>query len=138
MALFREQAREVDIIITTALIPGKKAPVLITRDMVESMTRGSVVIDLAAEQGGNCELTKADEVVVHEGVSILGYTDLPSRMGVHASQMYSKNLQNFLKHLTADGAFKFDMEDEITRGALITRDGAIVNERIRTAVQSVG
>jgi NAD(P) transhydrogenase subunit alpha len=125
MALFREQAREVDIIITTALIPGKKAPVLITRDMVESMTRGSVVIDLAAEQGGNCELTKADEVVVHEGVSILGYTDLPSRMANQSSTLYANNVGHLLEEMGGAEEYRIDLENEVVRGALVTHDGEI-------------
>jgi NAD(P) transhydrogenase subunit alpha len=134
-ALLHEHAKNADVIITTALIFGRPAPKLITEAMVQDMKEGSVILDLAAERGGNCELTVPGEEVVRHGVRILGYTDMPSRIAVHASQMYSKNLQNFLKHLTADGAFKFDMEDEITVGALITRDGEIVHERIRQAVQ---
>jgi len=137
-ALLGEHAAKADVIITTALLFGRPAPKLITEAMVEAMKPGSVIVDLAAERGGNCELTVPGEEVVRHGVRILGYTDLASRMGVHASQMYAKNLQNFLKHLTADGVFKFDLEDEITAGSLITRDGEIVNARIRDAVQGEG
>lgn len=123
MALFAEQAKEVDIIITTALIPGKKAPTLITKDMVESMKEGSVVVDLAAEQGGNCEVTKPGEVHRHHGVTIIGYTDLPSRMAPQSSQLYGTNLFHLLDDMTKGGGYKVDMEDEVVRGALIVYEG---------------
>ena len=127
MALFREQAKEVDIIITTALIPGKPAPELITTDMVESMRRGSVIVDLAAEQGGNCKLTKPDEVVEHEGVKLIGYTDLPSRLAATSSQLYGTNLRHMLTDLTPDkeGEIKVDMDDEVIRGSTVIKDGEI-------------
>ena len=99
MALFAEQAKEVDIIVTTALIPGKPAPKLITTDMVESMKAGSVIVDLAAEQGGNCELTEKDEVVVKHGVTIIGYSNLPSRLANQSSQLYATNLRHLLTEL---------------------------------------
>ncbi|MEY3299972.1 MAG: Alanine dehydrogenase, partial [Cyanobacteriota bacterium] len=99
MALFAQQAREVDIIITTALIPGKKAPLLITRDMVESMKPGSVIVDMAAEQGGNCEVTQPGKIITHHGVTIIGLTDLPSRMAAQASQLYGNNLYHLLSDL---------------------------------------
>lgn len=125
MALFAEQARDVDIIITTALIPGKPAPRLITADMVESMKDGSVVVDLAAEQGGNCELTEPDEVVVKNGVSIIGYTDLPSRLAAQSSQLYGTNLRHLLTEMTPekDGNIVIDMDDEVIRGATICTGG---------------
>ncbi len=125
MALFAEQAKDVDIIITTALIPGKPAPRLITADMVASMKDGSVIVDLAAEQGGNCELTQADQVVVENGVSIIGYTDLPSRLAAQSSQLYASNLRHLLTDLTPekDGQIVVDMEDEAIRGATICKDG---------------
>ncbi len=125
MALFAEQARDVDIIITTALIPGKPAPRLITADMVASMKDGSVVVDLAAEQGGNCELTVAGEVVVRDGVSIIGYTDLPSRLAAQSSQLYGTNLRHLLTDLTPekDGEIVVNMEDEVIRGATICTGG---------------
>jgi NAD(P) transhydrogenase subunit alpha len=125
MALFAEQARDVDIIITTALIPGKPAPRLITAEMVESMKDGSVIVDLAAEQGGNCELTEADEVVVRNGVSIIGYTDLPSRLAAQSSQLYGTNLRHLLTDLTPekDGNIVVDMEDEVIRGATVCING---------------
>jgi NAD(P) transhydrogenase subunit alpha len=125
MALFAEQAKDVDIIITTALIPGKPAPKLITAEMVESMQDGSVVVDLAAEQGGNCELTEPGEVVVRNGVTIIGYTDLPSRLAAQSSQLYATNLRHLLTDLTPekDGNIVVDMEDEVIRGATICKDG---------------
>ena len=125
MALFAEQAKDVDIIITTALIPGKPAPKLITADMVASMKDGSVVVDLAAEQGGNCELTEPDELVVKEGVTIVGYTDLPSRMAAQSSQLYGTNLRHLLTDMTPekDGEAVVDMEDEVVRGATVCIGG---------------
>lgn len=125
MALFAEQAKEVDIIITTALIPGKPAPRLITAEMVASMKDGSVIVDLAAEQGGNCELTEADKVVTTNGVSIIGYTDLPSRLAAQSSQLYATNLRHLLTELTPekDGNIVVDMEDEVIRGATVCKDG---------------
>lgn len=120
-----------DVVITTAVIPGKTAPVLITADMVKGMRRGSVIVDLAAERGGNCELTRTDENVVEDGVTILGPANLPSTVPYHASQMYSRNLLTFMKHLVKDGKISFDMEDEIIRDTLLTRDGEIVNARLR-------
>jgi NAD(P) transhydrogenase subunit alpha len=125
MALFAEQARDVDIIITTALIPGKPAPRLITREMVESMKDGSVIVDLAAEQGGNCELTERDSVVVKNGVTLIGYTDLPSRLAAQSSQLYGTNLRHLLTDMTPekDGKLVVDMEDEVVRGATICTKG---------------
>jgi len=125
MALFAEQAKEVDIIITTALIPGRPAPKLITAAMVESMKDGSVVVDLAAEQGGNCELTEPEKVVIHHGVTLIGYTDLPSRMAAQSSQLYASNLRHLLTDLTPekDGRIVVNMEDEVIRGATICTDG---------------
>ena len=125
MALFAEQAKDVDIIITTALIPGKPAPKLITAEMVESMQDGSVIVDLAAEQGGNCELTRADAVVEANGVSIIGYTDLPSRLATQSSQLYATNLRHLLTDLTPekDGSIVVDFEDEVIRGATVCKDG---------------
>ena len=125
MALFAEQAKDVDIIITTALIPGKPAPRLITAEMVESMKDGSVIVDLAAEQGGNCELTVPEEVVVKNGVTLIGYTDLPSRLAAQSSQLYATNLRHLLTDLTPekDGNIVVDMEDEVFRGATVCKDG---------------
>ena len=125
MALFAEQAKEVDIIITTALIPGKPAPRLITAEMVESMQDGSVVVDLAAEQGGNCELTEKDQVVVRNGVSIIGYTDLPSRLAAQASQLYGTNLRHLLTELCPEknGEIDVNFDDEVIRGVTVCKGG---------------
>ncbi|MBW2493572.1 MAG: Re/Si-specific NAD(P)(+) transhydrogenase subunit alpha [Deltaproteobacteria bacterium] len=124
MALFREQAKRVDVIITTALIPGKKAPTLITADMVELMKSGSVIVDLAASQGGNCEYTVPGELVDHGGVKIVGYTDLTSRMPRHASQMFSANVAHLMEEMGGGENFGIDEENEVVRGALVLRDGA--------------
>ena len=125
MELFAEQAKDVDIIITTALIPGKPAPRLITADMVRSMKEGSVIVDLAAEQGGNCELTEPGKVAKANGVTIIGYTDMPSRLAAQSSQLYATNLRHLLTDLTPekDGNIVVDMEDELIRGATICKDG---------------
>ncbi|KGQ34484.1 NAD(P) transhydrogenase subunit alpha [Gallibacterium genomosp. 2] len=128
MALYAEQAKEVDIIITTALIPGKPAPRLITKEMVESMKPGSVIVDLAAATGGNCELSKADEVVITENqVKIIGYTDLPSRLPTQSSQLYGTNLVNLLKLLCKEknGIINIDFEDVVQRGVTVIRDGEV-------------
>jgi NAD(P) transhydrogenase subunit alpha len=125
MALFRAQAREVDIIVTTALIPGKPAPELITADMVESMKPGSVIVDLAAEQGGNCALTEPDKLIVRHGVTIIGYTDLPSRLAAQSSQLYATNLRHLLAEMCPqmNGIAVVDMDDEVIRGATVVKDG---------------
>ena len=127
MALFADQAREVDIIVTTALIPGKPAPKLITADMVASMRPGSVIVDLAAEQGGNCELTEKNEVVVRDDVTIIGYTDLPSRLATQSSQLYATNLKHLLTDMTPakDGNVVVDFDDEVVRGATVCKAGEI-------------
>jgi len=127
MALFREQCAEVDIVITTALIPGKPAPKLILADMVEILKPGSVVVDLAAEQGGNCELTVPGEVVVRHGVTIVGLLDLPSRMAAQSSQLYASNLRHFLDDLTPEknGQPDHDMEDIVIRGSTVIHQGEI-------------
>ncbi|MEQ4510056.1 MAG: Re/Si-specific NAD(P)(+) transhydrogenase subunit alpha [Dickeya sp.] len=128
MALFAAQAQEVDIIVTTALIPGKPAPRLITREMVQSMKPGSVIVDLAAQTGGNCELTVADQVTVTEnGVKIIGYTDLPSRLPTQSSQLYGTNLVNLLKLLCKEknGEIDIDFEDNVIRGVTVVKAGEI-------------
>ncbi|WP_374426478.1 Re/Si-specific NAD(P)(+) transhydrogenase subunit alpha [Paracoccus sp. (in: a-proteobacteria)] len=125
---FREMAPQMDIVITTALIPGRPAPVLWTRDMVEAMKTGSVIVDLAAERGGNCELTVADErFVTDNGVIIIGYTDFPSRMGAQASELYGNNIRHMLADLTPgkDGVINQNMEDDVIRGATVTYDGDV-------------
>jgi NAD(P) transhydrogenase subunit alpha len=120
-----------DVVITTAVIPGKKAPVLITADMVKQMAPGSVIVDLAAERGGNCELTRAGEIVVEHNVRIIGQINLASEVPYHASQMYARNLASFLTYLVKDGKLRADANDEIVRETLLTRDGEIVNARVR-------
>jgi H+-translocating NAD(P) transhydrogenase subunit alpha len=125
MALFAAQAKEVDIIITTALIPGRPAPKLITEEMVASMKEGSVIIDMAAEQGGNCEVTKPNEVYRYKGVTIVGLTDLPSRMAAQSSQLYGTNLCHLLKDMGGSENYKVDFEDEVVRGALVLHEGEI-------------
>ena len=125
MALFAEQATEVDIIITTALVPGKPAPKLITADMVKSMKPGSVVVDLAAQNGGNCELTEPDQKVVKHDVTLIGYCDLPSRLPTQSSTLYGNNIVNLLTDMTPekDGQLKIDLEDQVIRGALVSYQG---------------
>ncbi len=127
MALFAEQAKEVDIIITTALIPGKPAPELILEEHVVALKDGSVIVDLAAEQGGNCKLSEAGKIVKKHGVSIIGYTDLPSRMAAQASQLYGTNLRHLLTDMCKekDGNATVDFDDEVVRGATVTKDGEI-------------
>lgn len=128
LELFRSQAPEVDVVITTALIPGRDAPKLWLADMVEKMKTGSVVVDLAAERGGNCDLTVPNEKVVSEnGVTIVGYTDFPSRMGAQASELYANNIRHYIADLTPgkDGVINQNMEDDVIRGATVTYDGAI-------------
>jgi NAD(P) transhydrogenase subunit alpha len=124
-----------DVVITTALIPGRKAPTLLTTEMVEAMAPGSVVVDLAAERGGNCELTRPDEIVSHKGVTIIGPSNPPALVPYHASQMYSKNIITFVTHLLGktgvqQAALPIDTSDEITRETLLTRDGAVVHPRV--------
>ena len=113
-----------DVVITTALIPGKKAPILVTEDMVKVMKLGSVIIDMAVEQGGNCELSEAGKVVVKHGVKIVGETNLPSLLSQNASESYSKNIYAFLTHLATKDGLKYEMEEEITKGTLICKEGA--------------
>ncbi|MFC2076217.1 Re/Si-specific NAD(P)(+) transhydrogenase subunit alpha [candidate division KSB1 bacterium] len=122
---------ESDVVITTAAVPGKTAPILVTGEMVAGMKPGSVIVDLAAERGGNCELTEPDQTVVKHGVAIIGPANLPSTIPHHSSQMYAKNVSTFLLHLIKDGKLSLDQEDEITRETLIVRGGKIVHPRMR-------
>ncbi len=119
-----------DVVITTAAIPGKKAPTLVTSDMVSGMRPGSVIVDLAAERGGNCELTRPGETVVVDGVTVLGPLNLPSTIPYHASQMFAKNVSTYLQHLVSDGTLTLDTDDEITAGTLVTRDGEVVHPTV--------
>jgi NAD(P) transhydrogenase subunit alpha len=122
---------ESDVVITTAVVPGKKSPILVTKEMVAGMAPGSVIVDLAAERGGNCELTRAEEIIAVNGVTIVGTINLASSVPYHASQMYAKNLTNFLLHLVKDGKLQMNLGDEITRGTVATQGGEIVNPRLR-------
>jgi len=130
--LLGEHVVRSDVVITTALVPGQTAPLLIEEAAVSGMRPGSVIVDLAAEKGGNCAVTRADEDVVVGGVSVLGPTNLPSQVPAHASQMYARNVTTFLDHLVEDGELKVDLEDEITAGTLVVDGGEVVNERVRS------
>ena len=133
-ALIAERVKEADFVITTALIPGRPAPKLVTDEMVRSMKPGSVIIDMAAEMGGNVEGTEPNKEVVKHDVLIVGYTNLPATMPGSATQMYAKNLQTLIKHLVSDGTLELDFEDEITRGATITHGGKVVHEATAKAL----
>src|SRR5947199_3135804 len=122
---------ESDVVITAAVVPGKKSPVLVTREMVARMAPGSVIVDLAAELGGNCELTRASQVVIEGGVMVLGYINLASRVPYHASQMYARNVTAFLLHLFRNGKLQLDGDDAITRETLVTHDGEVVNALVQ-------
>jgi H+-translocating NAD(P) transhydrogenase subunit alpha len=122
---------ESDVVITAAVIPGQKSPVLVTGEMVARMAPGSVIVDLASERGGNCELTKTGEVVIEHGVSIIGWINIAGRVPYHASQLYGRNLSAFLLHLVQDGKPRLNLEDEIIHSTLVTREGQIVNPRVR-------
>jgi NAD(P) transhydrogenase subunit alpha len=135
-ALIKEHLAKTDLVITTALIPGKPAPILITKEMVEVMPPGAVVIDLASENGGNCELTEPGQTIQHGKVLIDGSTNIPSTMPIHASQVYAKNITSFVVHLCPEGELKLNLEDEIIAGALFTHNGEIVDERTKAAVQN--
>jgi len=122
---------ESDVVITAAVVPGKKSPVLVTKEMVERMAAGSVIVDLAAERGGNCELTQPGEKIVVHGVTIVGWFNMASSLPHHASQLYARNISAFLAHLVKQGKLQLNLEDEIIRETLLTRDGEIVNKRVR-------
>jgi NAD(P) transhydrogenase subunit alpha len=115
-----------DLVITTALVMGKKAPVLITEEQVKQMKLGAVIVDMAVEQGGNCELSELNKTVVKHGVNLVGQSNLPSTLPQNASELYAKNIQNLLTHLATKDGFKWEMEEEITKGTLITKDGVIL------------
>jgi NAD(P) transhydrogenase subunit alpha len=138
--LIRKHILKSDVVITTALIPGKRAPILITEDMVQSMKAGSVIVDLAADFGGNCELTESGKEVEKHGVLISGLTNLASTIPVHASQMFSKNVEKFLVHLSEkDGSkLKLEMEDEITYGSLVTHSGEVVHKMTKESMEAAG
>jgi NAD(P) transhydrogenase subunit alpha len=123
-----------DVVITTALVPGQKAPILITEEMVRAMRPGSVVVDLAAEQGGNCALTEPGRELVKHGVVVVGPLNLPSSVPFHASQMYARNVTSFLAHLVKDGAVHLDLTDELTKGPLVTHEGQIVHDVVKASI----
>ena len=125
LAFIAQHVKDADVVITTAAIPGKRAPILITADAVRGMKLGAVIVDLAVETGGNCELTELGAEVVHHGVVILGPVNLPATLPQHASQMYAKNVSSFLLHLVKDGALVLDMSDEITRATCVTQGGEV-------------
>ena len=133
-ALMKEHISKSDLVITTALIPGKPAPILIPSSMVDAMKKGSVIVDLAAENGGNCEDTVAGEVTTKNGVIIDGTLNLPSTMQVHSSQLYAKNISTFISHMTKDGILEINMEDEIVAGSIFTHQGKITHEPTQQAV----
>jgi NAD(P) transhydrogenase subunit alpha len=122
---------ESDVVISAAVIPGKRPPILVTKEMVAGMAPGSVIVDLAGERGGNCELTRPGEIVVEHGITIIGWFNLASTVPYHASQMYARNITAFLLHLVKDGKLQLDLNDEIVRETLLTRDGEVVNARVR-------
>jgi NAD(P) transhydrogenase subunit alpha len=122
---------ESNVVITAAVIPGKKSPILVTKDMVERMAPGSVIVDLAAERGGNCELTKPDETIVVHGVTIIGMFNLAETVPYHASQLYARNISAFLQNLTKEGKLQLNLKDEIIRETMLTHEGEIVNPRVR-------
>jgi NAD(P) transhydrogenase subunit alpha len=130
-ALLKKVVAGSDVVITTAAVPGKKSPVLVTADMVAGMAPGSVIVDLAAERGGNCELTRADETVEASGVTILGFTNIAATVPYHASQMLSKNLVTLLQLMVKDGKLTIDFGDEIVRESVVTQNGDVVHERVR-------
>jgi NAD(P) transhydrogenase subunit alpha len=125
-----------DVVITTALVPGKRAPILITEDMVRGMRPGSVVVDLAAEQGGNCAVTEPGQEVVRHGVVVCGPVNLPSTLPFHASQMYARTVTSYLTHLIKDGTVRLDLNDELTRGPLVTHQGEVVHEVVKQAART--
>jgi len=133
--LIHEHISKSDVVITTALIPGRPAPILIPTTMVEGMRPGSIIMDLASENGGNCELTKKDEIIDHNGVTIDGTSNIPGSMPVHASELYAKNITAFLTYMIEDGDLKLDLEDEIISGAMYTHHGEITNEPTEEALK---
>jgi NAD(P) transhydrogenase subunit alpha len=130
-ALIAKHIAEADLVVTTALIPGRKAPVLITEEMVKSMRRGSVIVDMAVEQGGNCVLSELNQTVEKYGVTIIGESNIPSLCALNASELYSKNIITFLTHLSTKDAFKWELDEEITKGSLIVYKGQKVHPSIK-------
>jgi NAD(P) transhydrogenase subunit alpha len=133
-----ERVRAADVVISTALVPGRPAPRLVEAEAARAMRPGSVIVDLAAERGGNCALTRPDEVVVENGVTVLGPTDLASQVPLHASQMYARNVSAFLRHLAPKGSLVLDLEDELTRDPLVTHEGKVASEAVRARLAESG
>ncbi|MEQ8766662.1 MAG: Re/Si-specific NAD(P)(+) transhydrogenase subunit alpha [Planctomycetota bacterium] len=136
--ILSEHVAAADVVITTALVPGRKAPILVTKDMVNRMKPGSVIVDMAAGQGGNCELSKPDERVIVHGVTIIGETNLPAMLASDASLMFGRNVAAFVKPLIQDGALTPDWDDEIVQGAAVLRDGEVVNAKVKEALEAPG
>ena len=132
--LMAERIKNSDVVITTAAVPGKKSPVLISEEVVASMRPGSVIVDIAADKGGNCAVTKPGEKIVHKGVIVIGPLNIPAQVPVHASQMYAKNISTFLLHMTKEGKVELDLEDEITKGALVAHGGKVVHQAVVDAL----
>jgi NAD(P) transhydrogenase subunit alpha len=135
-ALIAEHARSADVIVTTAQVPGRRAPLLITKEAVDGMKRGSIIVDLAGSTGGNCALSEADETVEREGVTIVAPTNLPATVPVHASQLYSRNITSFLSLLIKDGQLQIDLKDDVVGPSCVTHNGEVVNQRVAAALQA--
>ena len=135
-ALIAEHARTADVVITTAQVPGRRAPLLITKEAVDGMKRGSIIIDLAGSTGGNCELSQADVTIERDGVTIMAPTNLPATVPVHASQLYSRNITSFLSPLIKDGQLQLDMKDDVVGPSCVTHNGEVVNQRVAAALQA--
>ena len=132
--LMAERIKNSDVVITTAAVPGKKSPVLISEEVVDSMRPGSVIVDIAADKGGNCAVTKPGEKIIHKGVIVIGPLNIPAQVPVHASQMYAKNISTFLLHLVKEGKLELDLEDEITKGAMVAHGGKLVHQAVLNAL----
>lgn len=133
--LIFKHVTEADIVITTALVPGKKAPVLVTEEMIKKMRQGSVVLDMAVEFGGNCEVSEKGKTIIKHGVKIIGETNIPSLVPTNSSEVYAKNLMALLEHISKDGVIKLNMDDEIVKGALIVKDGQVIHERTNSLLK---
>ena len=132
--MLAEKTKDFDVVVTTALVPGRPAPRLVNKETVAGMRPGSVIVDLAAEAGGNCELTEPDRVVVRHGVTIHGPTNLPATLPVHASQLYARNVTELLREFVKDGALAFDFDDEVIKGTCVTHGGEVVNDAVKSAL----
>ncbi len=133
--LIFKHVTEADIVITTALVPGKKAPILVTEEMVKHMRAGSVVLDMATEFGGNCEISERGKTVKKYDVTIIGESNLPSLVPTHSSEMYSKNILSLIQHISKDGKINLNLDDEIVKGCLITRNGEVINQKVKDLIK---